>query len=783
MFKPEHLKPDLAGLLTYSLFKRLPIAITLQQWQECLKRTKEITAAGTVQDFHLVPFSFRLQDIANGNQSCCKYRNFSILPSEFRNFYLPYLLTFIIQLCFFYKFTLANCFFYTFFMDRKSAGRRIEYLRNKLGEHNYRYYVLADPVISDREYDSMMNELIRLENEYPDFFDPSSPSQRVGSDISREFVQVSHKYPMLSLGNTYSREELAEFDKRIRKAVSGSFEYVCELKYDGVAISLTYMDGVLERAVTRGDGEKGDDVTHNAKTVRSIPLKLRGAGYPANFEVRGEILLPGEGFERLNRERAERGENLFANPRNAAAGTLKIQNSALVARRPLDCIIFGVLGDDLPFELHYENLQKAREWGFKISEETVKCEGLDEVFRFIDHWDRQRVHLPFDIDGVVVKINDFMLQRQLGYTAKTPRWAISYKYSAERSATRLHAVQFQVGRTGAVTPVANLEPVLLAGTVVKRASLHNEEQMKLLDVHLGDTVYVEKGGEIIPKIVGVDKKVRPKTSKPVDYITECPACGTPLVRVEGEAKHYCPAIDTCPPQILGRIGHFVSRRAMNVNMAEATVKILVDKGLIKDVGDLYSLREEDIVRLERFGQKSSRNLIRSIENSRDLPWHRLLYALGIRFVGETVSKKLAAEFPSLDLLMSAGMEDLLEVDEVGEKIASSIVDYFSREGNRVIIKKLREAGVNTQQSTDTHSPAEGVLAGNKFVISGTFNNHSRDQLKSLIEQNGGVNISAVSSNVDYLIGGTGIGPSKLEKARELNIPVISEDEFIDMINQ
>ncbi len=667
-------------------------------------------------------------------------------------------------------------------MDKKSARYRIEYLRNELGEHNYRYYVLADPVISDREYDRMMNELIRLENEYPDFFDPSSPSQRVGSDISREFIQVSHKYPMLSLGNTYSREELAEFDKRIRKAVAGNFEYVCELKYDGVAISLTYVDGVLRRAVTRGDGEKGDDVTSNAKTVRSIPLKLRGNNYPADFEVRGEILLPGEGFERLNRERAERGENLFANPRNAAAGTLKIQNSSLVARRPLDCIIFGILGDDLPFDLHYENLQKAREWGFKISEETMKFDGLDGVFDFIDHWDRQRVHLPFDIDGVVVKLNDFRLQRQLGYTAKTPRWAISYKFSAERSASRLQSVQFQVGRTGAITPVANLEPVLLAGTIVKRASLHNEEQMKLLDIHEGDTVYVEKGGDIIPKIVGVDKKARPQTSKPVNYISECPACGTLLIRVEGEARHYCPATDTCPPQILGRIEHFVSRRAMNINMAEATVKLLVDKGLVKDVGDLYSLREEDVVQIERFGPKSSRNLIKSIENSKDLPWHRLLYALGIRFAGETVARKLAAAFPSVDLLMGAGVEDLLEVDEVGEKIASSIVDYFSKEGNRIIIKKLREAGVNMQQSPDTPSQTEGILAGNKFVISGTFDHHSRDQLKALIEQNGGVNISAVSSNVDYLIGGSGIGPSKLKKARELNIPVISEDEFIDMIN-
>ncbi len=641
---------------------------------------------------------------------------------------------------------------------------------------------MADPVISDQEYDRLMNELISLEKEYPSYSDPSSPSQRVGSDISREFVQVRHKYPMLSLGNTYSREDLADFDNRVRKTVPGNFEYVCELKYDGVAISLTYIDGVLDKAITRGDGEQGDDVTSNAKTIRSIPLKLRGSGYPSHFEVRGEILLPSEGFERLNRERADRGENLFANPRNAAAGTLKMLNSSLVARRPLDCIVFGILGDNLPFDHHFENLQKAAEWGFKVSKQSRKCADLDEVFEFIEHWRVHRDNLPFDIDGVVVKLNDFSLHRQLGFTAKSPRWAISYKYSAERASTRLVSVTFQVGRTGAVTPVANLEPVLLAGSTVRRASMHNEEQMKLLDIHQGDTVYVEKGGDIIPKIVGVNRLLRQKESSPLSYISVCPACGTRLVRVEGEAKHYCPAINTCPPQILGRIEHYVSRKAMNINMAEATVRLLVEKGLIEDVGDLYSLKEEDLMQLDRFAVKSSQNLVASIEESKTLPWNRLLYALGIRFVGETVAKKVAAAFPSVDKLMEAGAEELLAIDEVGDRIAFSIVDYFSRESNRVIIDKLRQAGVNMKQEEGLEDMVEGTLSGKKFVISGTFTRYSRDQLKALIEENGGVNVSAISSNVTYLVGGDGIGPSKLQKAKKLNIPVISEDEFSELIN-
>jgi DNA ligase (NAD+) len=668
-------------------------------------------------------------------------------------------------------------------MDIRFARERVSQLRKELDEHNHRYYVLAQPVISDSDYDRMMNELIELERKFPEFFDPSSPSQRVGSDISREFNQVEHRYPMLSLGNTYSREEIAEFDNRIRKTVTGSFEYVCELKYDGVAISMTYINGSLHTAITRGDGERGDDVTSNVRTIRSVPLKLRGTGYPDLFEIRGEVILPRKGFEKMNREREEKGDNLFANPRNAAAGTLKMQNSSLVARRPLDCIVYGMLGENLPFDSHYENLIRAGEWAFKVSEHSRKCKDLNEVFDFLEHWNTHRVDLPYDIDGVVIKLNDFELHRKLGFTAKTPRWAISYKFAADRVATRLKSVDFQVGRTGAITPVANLEPVLLAGTTVKRASLHNEDQMRQLEIHTGDTVFVEKGGDIIPKIVGIDKKLRPPGSLEVSYIDKCPSCNSELVRIEGEAKHYCPAIYTCPPQILGRIEHFVSRRAMNINMAEATARLLFEKGLIKDVGDLYSLRKEDLISLDRFADKSAQNLISSIEKSKSLPWSRLLYALGIRFVGETVARKLAAAFPSVDQLMNASFDALNKVDEVGERIASSITSYFCVSSNIQIIEKLRSSGVNMEQSDETGPVGTDRFSGKKFVISGSFSRHSRDQIKELIEQNGGVNVSAVSSNVSYIVGGENVGPAKLQKAKELNIPLLSEDEFTDMINR
>lgn len=669
-------------------------------------------------------------------------------------------------------------------MSQINTEQRIMQLRKELDDHNYRYYVLAEPVISDYLYDQMMRELIDLENDHPQYHDPASPSMRVGSDLSREFVQVRHRYPMLSLGNTYSREELYDFDKRIRKAVNTNFGYVCELKYDGVAVSLTYLGGLLNRAVTRGDGEVGDDVTSNVKTIRSVPLRLRGNDFPAEFEIRGEVLLPRQGFERLNSEREKKGENLFANPRNAAAGTLKIQNSSVVAQRPLDCIVYGLAGDNLPYDSHYENLLKAGEWGFRISEQTRKCNGLEEVFEFVDHWDRHRAKLPFDIDGVVIKLNDFELHRKLGFTAKVPRWAIAYKFLAERAPTRLESVDFQVGRTGAVTPVALLEPVQLAGTTVKRASLHNKEQIRLLDIHEGDTVYVEKGGDIIPKIVGVNIELRPPGSTPVRYIENCPACGSRLERVDGEAKHYCPATDSCPPQILGRIEHFVSRRAMNINMAEATVKLLVNKGLIRDSGDLYSLKEEDLARLERFAERSSRNLVTSIDRSKNAPWHKLLYALGIRFVGETVARKLSVAFSSIDQLMQAGMTDLLAVDEVGEKIASSIIDYFASAGNLRIIDKLKMAGVNMKElpgnvATDHSSEFEGK----RIVISGTFARLSREEIKNLVEKHGGINASSVSANVSFIVAGENAGPSKIEKAEKLNIPLISEDEFLGMINR
>jgi DNA ligase (NAD+) len=667
-------------------------------------------------------------------------------------------------------------------MNRETARERIQKLRSELDEHNYRYYVMAAPVIDDRLYDRMMEELINLEREYPQYSDPSSPSQRVGSDINREFTQVRHRYPMLSLDNTYSREEVAEFDKRIRKTVSGPFEYVCELKYDGVAVSLVYIEGILRQAVTRGDGEQGDDVTDNVKTIRSVPLRLKGNDWPRDLEVRGEVLLPLEGFIRMNREKEDRGEALFANPRNAAAGTLKIQNSSIVARRPLDLIIYSVMSEDLPFRSHYGSIIEAGTWGFKISDQICRCADLEKVYEFIDHCERIRSDLPFDIDGVVIKLDDIDLHRQLGYTAKTPRWSIAYKFAAERAPTKILSVEFQVGRTGAITPVANLEPVLLAGTTVKRASLHNEDQMKMLDIHAEDIVFVEKGGDIIPKVVAADKSLRKPGSQPVKYIETCPACHTRLVRMKEEAKHYCPAIDTCEPQILGRIEHFVSRRAMNINMAGATVRALHRKGLVKDVGDLYGLTEEELIKLERFARKSSEKLVKSIQNSKKLPWHRLLYGLGIRFVGETVARKLASAFPSADHLMNAGMQELTAVDEVGEKIASSVLDYFSRPSSRVIIDKLKYAGLALEKSSDDPASGSGKLKGKSFVVSGTFE-RSREELKALIEQNGGKNISAVSSNVDFLIGGENPGPAKLKKAADLKIPVITEKEFIDMLHK
>jgi DNA ligase (NAD+) len=662
------------------------------------------------------------------------------------------------------------------------TGARIKKLREVLNEHNYRYYVLNQPAISDFEYDRMMRELIDLESAHPEYYDPNSPSQRVGDDRNQEFQQVEHKYPMLSLGNTYSKEEIVDFDNRIRKVIHDPLEYVCELKYDGASISLTYEKGILIQAVTRGDGLAGDNVIANVRTIKSIPLVLSANDYPSLFEIRGEIFLPHAGFEKMNREREEIGEVPFANPRNAASGTLKIQNSSVVAKRPLDCVLYYLLGDGLPFDSHYENLCEARKWGFKVSEHISKCSALEEVFKFIDQWEGRRRDLPYDIDGIVIKVNSYKHQSSLGYTAKTPRWAIAYKYRAEQAATRLLSIDYQVGRTGAITPVANLEPVFLAGTKVKRASLHNADQIALLDIRINDTVYIEKGGEIIPKVVGVDKDSRQADSKPVDYIRQCPQCGTPLIRREGEAKHYCPNEDGCPPQIKGKIEHFVSRRAMDIGLAEATIDQLYRSGLVKDIADLYSLTRESLLRLERFADKSADNLIKSIESSKKVPFDRVLFALGIRYVGETVARKLAHHFGSMDKLAGARFEDLTAVEEIGDIIAESIIAYFKNKKTAKLHERLRTAGLQMSIGRESVKKASNILQGKSIIISGIFEKYSREELKELIEKNGGRNVSSVSNITDYLLAGDKIGPSKLEKARKMNIKIISEDDFLKMIN-
>jgi DNA ligase (NAD+) len=665
-------------------------------------------------------------------------------------------------------------------MDKATAEKRIRELREALRHHNYCYYILSQPEITDFEYDILMNELQTLENEFPAFNDVNSPSQRVGSDLNREFVQATHKYPMLSLSNTYSEEELLEFDGRVRKLIGDDYEYVAELKYDGVAIGLSYENGRLVQAVTRGDGVRGDVVTDNVRTIHSIPLVLMGKNHPASFDIRGEIFMSHEGFRRLNEQRQETGEDVFANPRNATAGTLKLQNSSQVARRPLDCFLYHLLGENLPYSSHYENLTAAREWGFKIPEYIRRFENIQDLFAYIKDWDQKRKDLPFNIDGIVIKINRHDQQEQLGFTAKSPRWAIAYKFKAEQALTRLLSIDFQVGRTGAVTPVANLEPVQLAGTTVKRASLHNADQIILLDIRLGDVVYVEKGGEIIPKIVGIHLASRGGESEPFVFIDSCPECGTHLVRKEGEAAHYCPNEYGCPPQIRGRIEHFISRRAMDIGAAEATIEQLYNVGLIQDAGDLYSLRKEDLVGLERFAEKSASNLIDSLDHSRDVPFERVLFALGIRYVGETVAKKLARHFISMDQLRNADFDALVAADEVGERIAESIIQFFCDPKSRLLVNKLESAGL--QFSMDTGQAQTGDrLEGLTFVISGSFQKHSRDELKQLIEVNGGKNAGSISSRTDYMLGGEGIGPSKLKKVESLDIPIISEDEFLAMI--
>lgn len=657
---------------------------------------------------------------------------------------------------------------------------RIEELRRLLDYHNHKYYVENAPEISDFEFDSFMHELQRLEAEHPEYADPNSPSVRVGSDLCAEFRTVRHRYAMLSLGNTYSLEELHEFLDRIERE-AGPTDYVCELKFDGTAISLTYEGGQLVQALTRGDGVEGDDVTANVRTIRSVPLRLRGEGWPALFEIRGEILMPYASFDRLNAEREANGEPLFANPRNAAAGTLKQQASAVVARRGLDCTLYQLAGDNLPFTTHWESLAKAREWGFKVSEHMRICHDTAQIDEFIAYWDEARRQLPFPTDGVVIKVNDFAVRRQLGFTAKAPKWAVAYKFKAEQALTRLESISFQVGRTGAVTPVANLEPVLLAGTTVRRATLHNAEQMALLDIRPGDMVYVEKGGEIIPKITGVELARRPADSLPFRYIDRCPECGTPLVRYEGEAKHFCPNQSGCRPQIIGRMLHFIRRKAMDIEgLGEETVELLYDNGLVHDISDLYDLRAEQLAPLPRLGEKSADNIIRSIRRSTEVPFRRVLFGLGIRFVGETTAKYLAEHFRSLDAVMAASREELVEADEVGEKIADAIREYFADAENLRIIGRLRQAGLQFEEAA--RELASEALAGRSFVVSGRFT-RSRDEMKELIELHGGRNLAAVSGNVDYLVAGEKMGPAKLKKAEKLGIRILTEEEFLRMVGE
>ena len=661
---------------------------------------------------------------------------------------------------------------------------QIERLRNELHRHNYNYYVLNAPEISDQEFDRMMRELQDLEAAHPEFDDPDSPTRRVGSDLNQEFVQVPHRYPMLSLSNTYNKQEVADFYERVRSGLEGEpFEICCEMKYDGLSISLTYDQGRLVRAVTRGDGVQGDDVTENVKTIRCIPLRLNGDGYPEEFEIRGEILMPWTSFETLNREREEREEPLFANPRNAASGTLKSKNSAVVAQRKLDAYLYYLLGEHIPFDGHYENLQAARSWGFKISGGMKKVTTLQDIYDFIDYWDVERKNLPVATDGIVLKVNSQRQQRALGYTAKSPRWAIAYKFQAERARTRLNAVTFQVGRTGTVTPVANMDPVQLAGTVVRRATLHNADVMEQLDLHIGDMVYVEKGGEIIPKIVGVDADARgPETGPKAEFITRCPECGAELVRYEGEAAWYCPNDTACPPQIKGRIEHYISRRAMNIDsLGPETVDDYYRRGLIRDVADLYDIQVQQINGEDGTREKSAQKIVRSIADSVEVPFERVVFALGIRFVGEIASKALARHFKSMDALASASLEDMLQINGIGVVIAESVIRYFANEANRDLVRRLREKGVRMELSDEELSSHSDKLSGQSIVVSGVFSLHSRDEYKAMIEQHGGKNVGSISSKTSFVLAGANMGPAKLEKAGKLGIPILSEEEFLKKI--
>ena len=665
-----------------------------------------------------------------------------------------------------------------------SVKEQIEALRKELEQHNYKYYVLSAPVISDQEFDAKMRTLQELEAAHPEYYDVNSPTQRVGSDLTKDFVQVTHRYPMLSLGNTYSEEEVRDFYERIARSLNEPFEIVAELKYDGTSISLTYERGELIRAVTRGDGTKGDDVTANVRTIRSIPLRLQGSDYPDRVEIRGEILLPWAEFDRLNREREEQEEPLFANPRNAASGTLKQQNPAIVAARKLDAYLYYVMGEELPSDTHYGNLEAARRWGLKVSDAIQVCHNLQDIYDYIHQWDEGRHNLPVATDGIVLKVNSLSQQRYLGFTAKNPRWAIAYKFQAERAETRLNSVSFQVGRTGAVTPVANLEPVLLAGTTVKRASLHNADIIAALDLHIGDEVYVEKGGEIIPKIVGVNKEARTfLLGDKVRFITRCPECGTSLVRAEGEAAYYCPNESGCPPQIKGRIEHFVTRKAMNINIGPETVEDLYEAGLVRNAADLYDLKINDLLHLERWAEKSARNLLDSLRQSKQVPFERVLYALGIRYVGETVAKRLAQAFLSLEKLEKASWDELVAVDEIGERIAQSVVAYFADERNRELVERLKNCGLQMEVPQEALANRSDRLKGLTIVISGTFSQHSREEYKALIEKHGGKNSGSVSGKTDYILAGENMGPAKLEKAAKLGVKIIHEEDFLKLIEE
>ncbi|HET8809960.1 MAG TPA: NAD-dependent DNA ligase LigA [Flavobacteriaceae bacterium] len=658
---------------------------------------------------------------------------------------------------------------------------KINQLRDELRQHNYNYYVLDQPVISDYEFDQKLKELQQLENKHPEFHDPNSPTLRVGGEITKKFETATHEFPMYSLSNSYSKEDMEAWEKRIKKLVDGEVEYTCELKYDGASISLTYENGWLKKAITRGNGIQGDDVTNNVKTIKSVPLKLKG-DFPEKFSIRGEIVLPYEGFAQMNAERVENGEEPYANPRNTASGSLKLQDSSEVAKRPLDCLLYNVVGNNLPFKTQFESLQKAREWGFKVPKEAELAKSNAEVMQYIDHWNNHRRELPYETDGVVVKVNDLHQQEELGHTAKSPRWAMAYKFKAEQVSTVLEKITYQVGRTGAITPVANLKPVQLAKTTVKRASLHNADQIEKLDVREGDTVFVEKGGEIIPKIIGVDFTKRDPNSEETVYITHCPECSTELIRTEGEAQHYCPNYEGCPPQIIGRIQHYISRKAMDIEgLGGETVALLVREGLINNYADLYELKKEQLLPLERMAEKSVENLIQGIEKSKEIPFERVLFGLGIRYVGETVAKKLAKHYKNIEALAASTLEELTFVEEIGERIAESVVAFFASKENRKLVERLKEYGVQLAISAEKLSNQTDKLEGKTFVVSGVFN-LSRNELKKLIEDNGGKVAGSISGKTDYLIAGENMGPSKLAKAEKLGTQLLSEDEFLKMID-